>query len=44
MYSTPDGSMTLTASATMSDAPINQAEVFPKALDKLIKTVFCDGR
>ncbi|MGW0801484.1 serine hydrolase domain-containing protein [Nonomuraea sp. NPDC002799] len=41
MYSTPDGSKTLTASITMGDAAIDQATVFPKALDKLIHEVFC---
>jgi D-alanyl-D-alanine carboxypeptidase len=41
MYSTPDGSKTLTASITTGDAAIDQAQVFPKALDKLLKTVFC---
>ncbi|MEV0346511.1 serine hydrolase domain-containing protein [Nonomuraea sp. NPDC050680] len=41
MYSTPDGSKTLTASLTMGDAAVDQSVVFPKALDKLIKAVFC---
>ncbi|WP_250564255.1 serine hydrolase domain-containing protein [Sphaerisporangium fuscum] len=44
MYSTPDGSKTLTASITMGDAAIDQAVVFPKALNRLIKEVFCDGQ
>jgi len=41
MYSTPDGSKTMTAGLTMGDAAINPAEVFPAALDTLVKTVFC---
>ncbi|MCA2223026.1 serine hydrolase domain-containing protein [Nonomuraea aurantiaca] len=41
MYSTPDGSKTLTASLTMGDAAIDQSVVFPQALDKIIKAVFC---
>ncbi|MFE0186742.1 serine hydrolase domain-containing protein [Streptomyces sp. NPDC058989] len=41
MYSTPDGRTTMTASITMGDAAIDQAQVFPKALDKLLKKVFC---
>ncbi|HUR04496.1 MAG TPA: serine hydrolase, partial [Nonomuraea sp.] len=44
MYSTPDGSKTLTASITMGDADIDQAQVFPKALNMLVKKVFCDGQ
>lgn len=40
MYSSPDGSKTLTAGLTMGDAPINPAEVFPAALDTLVRTVF----
>jgi D-alanyl-D-alanine carboxypeptidase len=44
MYSTPDGSKTLTASITAGDAAIDQAQVFPKALGKLLKAVFCDGK
>ncbi|MFI6600115.1 serine hydrolase domain-containing protein [Nonomuraea sp. NPDC050536] len=44
MYSTPDGSKTLTASVTMGDAAIDQAVVFPKALDSLVKAVFCGGQ
>jgi D-alanyl-D-alanine carboxypeptidase len=44
MYSTPDGSRTLTASITTGDAAIDQAQVFPKALDKLLKQVFCGGK
>lgn len=41
MYSTPDGTKTLTAGLTMGDAPIDPAEVFPQALDALVKAVFC---
>ncbi|GAA4233065.1 D-alanyl-D-alanine carboxypeptidase [Streptosporangium album] len=44
MYSTPDGSKTLTASINTGDAAIDQAQVFPKALDKLVKEVFCGGK
>ncbi|MCG5217686.1 serine hydrolase domain-containing protein [Streptosporangium sp. KLBMP 9127] len=44
MYSTPDGKKTMTASITMGDAAIDQAQVFPKALEKLLKQVFCGGR
>ncbi|MGC7098206.1 serine hydrolase domain-containing protein [Amycolatopsis lurida] len=43
MYSTPDGSTTLTASITTGDAAINQAEVFPQALTKLLDVAFCGG-
>jgi D-alanyl-D-alanine carboxypeptidase len=41
MYSTPDGSRTLTAGLTTGDAAVNPAEVLPKALDTLVKEVFC---
>jgi D-alanyl-D-alanine carboxypeptidase len=44
MYSTPDGTTTLTASLTMGDADIEMAEVFPKVLDMLITTVFSSSR
>jgi D-alanyl-D-alanine carboxypeptidase len=40
MYSTPDGSKTLTAGLTMGDAALDPAEVFPEALDTLVKVVF----
>ncbi|MFI5845152.1 serine hydrolase domain-containing protein [Catenuloplanes sp. NPDC051500] len=40
MYSSPDGGRTLTAGITMGDAPINPAEVFPAALDALVRAVF----
>ncbi|MEV8098570.1 serine hydrolase domain-containing protein [Kitasatospora sp. NPDC085879] len=41
MISTPDGSRTLTAGLTTGDAAIDPAQEFPKALDRLIKAVFC---
>ncbi|MEU9048678.1 MULTISPECIES: hypothetical protein [unclassified Kitasatospora] len=44
MYSTPDGSRTLTAGLTTGDAEVNPAEVFPKALDGLVKAVLGNGR
>ncbi|MFI7107014.1 serine hydrolase domain-containing protein [Nonomuraea sp. NPDC050227] len=44
MYSTPDGKKTLTASITTGDAPADVATEFPKALNNLVKTVFCDGQ
>ncbi|MER5998049.1 serine hydrolase domain-containing protein [Nonomuraea angiospora] len=44
MYSTPDGSKVLTASLTSGDAAVDTATVFPKALNRLINEVFCDGR
>ncbi|WP_306204438.1 serine hydrolase domain-containing protein [Actinoplanes sp. RD1] len=37
MYSTPDGSRTLTAGLTTGDAEVNPAEAMPAALDALIK-------
>lgn len=40
MYSTPDGSRTLTAGLTTGDAPTDPAQTFPKALDALVKQVF----
>ncbi|UQX02453.1 serine hydrolase domain-containing protein [Streptomyces sp. RerS4] len=40
MYSTPDGSRTLTAGMTTGDADINPAEVFPQALARLVEDVF----
>jgi D-alanyl-D-alanine carboxypeptidase len=43
MYSTPDGSKTLTASLTSGDAAIDLVQMFPKALEKLVKEVFCGG-
>ena len=44
MYSTPDGSKTLTASITTGDAENNPAAEFPEALDELLDAVFCDKR
>ncbi|GAA2406071.1 serine hydrolase domain-containing protein [Nonomuraea africana] len=44
MYSTPDGKKTMTASITTGDAAMDMATEFPKALNNLIKTVFCDGQ
>lgn len=44
MYGSPDGSRTLTAGLTTGDAPMNPAEVFPKALDGLVREVFGAGR
>ncbi|MEV0901003.1 serine hydrolase domain-containing protein [Actinoplanes sp. NPDC049802] len=40
MYSTPDGGKTLTAGLTMGDAAVDPAEVFPQALDALVRVVF----
>ncbi|MFJ8585751.1 serine hydrolase domain-containing protein [Streptomyces sp. NPDC093595] len=44
MYSTPDGRRTLTAGLTTGDAAVNPAEVFPQALDRLVKEVFAAAR
>jgi D-alanyl-D-alanine carboxypeptidase len=44
MYSTPDGSKTLTASLTAGDADIDLAKDYPRALDKLLEVVFCGGQ
>jgi D-alanyl-D-alanine carboxypeptidase len=44
MYSTADGSKTLTASITMGDAAIDPGTEYQNALPKLLETVFCDGR
>ncbi|WP_433370057.1 serine hydrolase domain-containing protein [Streptosporangium sp. CA-115845] len=44
IYSTPDGKKTMAASITTGDAAIDPAQVFPKALDKLLKEVFCGGK
>jgi D-alanyl-D-alanine carboxypeptidase len=44
MYSTPDGSKTLTASVTGGDADVDLVEEYPKALDRLLKEVFCGGQ
>ncbi|WP_145806499.1 serine hydrolase domain-containing protein [Kribbella amoyensis] len=40
MYSSPDGSRTLTASITMGDAEVDPAQVFPVALAALLTEVF----
>jgi D-alanyl-D-alanine carboxypeptidase len=34
----------MTASVTGGDAATDPAQAFPEALNKLIKTVFCDGQ
>ncbi|GAA3541672.1 serine hydrolase domain-containing protein [Nonomuraea rosea] len=45
MYSSPDGSKTLTASVTyVDDAARSLSTKFPAVLDKLVKEVFCDGQ
>ncbi|MFD1940045.1 serine hydrolase domain-containing protein [Nonomuraea mangrovi] len=44
MYSSPDGSRTLTASLTSGDAAVDVAKEFPKALDRLVKAAFCGGQ
>ncbi|MBG0826613.1 beta-lactamase family protein [Planomonospora sp. ID67723] len=47
MYSTPDGSRTLTASLTTGDAALDfaaTAEAFQKAQQRLVDMVFCGGR
>lgn len=44
MISTPDGRTTLTAGLTTGDADVDPAQEFPKALDRLIKDVFCGGQ
>ncbi|WP_432140974.1 serine hydrolase domain-containing protein [Streptomyces sp. bgisy084] len=47
MYSTPDGSRTLTASLTTGDAELDfaaTAEAFQKAHRRLVKEVFCGGQ
>jgi D-alanyl-D-alanine carboxypeptidase len=43
MYSTADGSKTMTASITIGDAAIDPATEYQKALPTLLETVFCDG-
>ncbi|MFC5832798.1 serine hydrolase domain-containing protein [Nonomuraea insulae] len=43
MYSTPDGSKTLTASLTAGDAAFDFAK-YPKMLDGLVKAAFCGGQ
>jgi D-alanyl-D-alanine carboxypeptidase len=47
MYSTPDGSRTLTASLTAGDAELDfaaTAEALQKAQQRLVKEVFCGGQ
>lgn len=44
MYSTPDGSKTLTASLTAGDAAVDIAKDYPKLLDGLVKTALCGGQ
>ncbi|MEV2272734.1 serine hydrolase domain-containing protein [Nonomuraea africana] len=47
MYSTPDGSKTLTASLTTGDAALDfaaTAEAFQKAQQRLVNEVFCGGQ
>ncbi|WP_435601876.1 serine hydrolase domain-containing protein [Streptomyces sp. bgisy130] len=47
MYSSPDGSKTLTASLTTGDAELDfaaTAEAFQKAQQRLVKEVFCGGQ
>lgn len=41
MYSTPDGSKTLTAGLTTGDSAADPAQALPPALDALVKEVFC---
>ncbi|MFE2477978.1 serine hydrolase [Streptomyces sp. NPDC059389] len=43
MYSSPDGSRTLTAGLTTGDGPTDPAQAFPGALDALVKQVFTAG-
>ncbi|WP_031171740.1 serine hydrolase domain-containing protein [Streptosporangium roseum] len=45
MYSTPDGSKTLTAALNyVDDAALSLGEAFQKATQRLVKEVFCGGR
>ncbi|MDQ2587944.1 serine hydrolase domain-containing protein [Saccharothrix yanglingensis] len=44
MYSTPDGSSTLTASITTGDAATNPTTEFPRLLTGLLDAVFCGER
>ncbi|MGW2254965.1 hypothetical protein ACWCXH_32995 [Kitasatospora sp. NPDC001660] len=47
MYSTPDGSRTLTASLTTGDAELDfaaTAEAFQRAQRRLVQEVFCSGQ
>jgi D-alanyl-D-alanine carboxypeptidase len=40
MFSSADGTRTLTALITMGDAEVDLLQVFPPALDRLVKAVF----
>ncbi|AXB44774.1 serine hydrolase domain-containing protein [Amycolatopsis albispora] len=42
MYSTPDGSRTLTALLTGGDRDVDVVNEYPRALSKLLKAEFCD--
>ena len=44
MYSTPDGSRTLTASVTAGDVDVDLVREFPGALRRLVDAVFCPAR
>lgn len=44
MYSSADGSTTLTAGLTTGDSEANPAEALPPVLDGLVRTVFCGER
>ncbi|WP_020670122.1 serine hydrolase domain-containing protein [Amycolatopsis nigrescens] len=44
MYSTPDGSKTLTASITGGHGETDLEKEYPKALNKLLREVFCGGQ
>ncbi len=45
VYSTPDGSKTLTAAVNyVDDAAMSLAEAFQKATQRLVKDVFCGGQ
>ncbi len=44
MYGTPDGRKTLSASITYGNAAPDLAQALPKALDDLLKEVFCGGQ
>ncbi|MEV4183730.1 serine hydrolase domain-containing protein [Streptosporangium canum] len=45
MYSTPDGSKTLTAALNyVDDAALSMGEAFQKATQRLVKEVFCGGQ
>ncbi|MEV5749648.1 hypothetical protein AB0L00_17665 [Actinoallomurus sp. NPDC052308] len=45
MYSTPDGSKTLTAALNyVDDAALSLATAFQQATQRLVTEVFCDGQ